>query len=561
MRDWKQVLREIKKVLPKTTHENNKAPTSTSSHNRPADQKPTPVGKDRGYGAIFAGAKNTAPARPRVPDLRNPQESRINRQAQGGNQATQAQQIVGRPKPLRPVGVPERFGETRSSALTRQNFFKKPEPWVTEGARLHYASTPQGTAVEIVIGLDFGTSYTKAAVGLKDQIIPVSWEGVSLFADSYLLPTEYSELKNGECHIGQASADELERVHHRLKHAFIDPAVSSGSIAKGAVFVGLVLRYIRAWVFKVHGKKIGNSPIRWLFNIGAPSNGLENPRLETAYRKLAGAAWKCSQLPGNICMADAVSAAESTDPKAIPEGLLDLTVKPEFVGQIAGYVKSPQRKPGLHALVDVGGGTLDVVTFIVHEKDGEDVFPFLVPRVKPLGTQMLNYNRFVSADPNGVVEFDELQPVLDPSEFVSHSGLSSSHVQDRDKVFWETVAQVVHGVFWETKQRRDPKSQHWWHGLPVFLTGGGATVEGYVGTTKSAGERVAKSLNIISLPHHPALADFSGGPDNYQRISVACGLAMDAMNLGQIRPAKDIEDFSVTNLPIRPRLDYSDLYT
>ena len=104
--------------------------------------------------------------------------------------------------PLRPKGLPQRFHVACRNTLTRQAQYAVPERWVAGGARTQFSPTPGSLAVDIVIGLDFGTSYTKAAVGLKYEIFPVGWEGISAAPQRYLLPSEYSILGDGSCQSG-----------------------------------------------------------------------------------------------------------------------------------------------------------------------------------------------------------------------------------------------------------------------------------------------------------------------------------------------------------------------
>src|SRR3546814_6264125 len=52
-----------------------------------------------------------------------------------------------------------------------------------------------------------------------------------------------------------------------------------------------------------------------------------------------------------------------------------VAVLPEFACQLYSYLNSAQRQSGLHALMDVGAGTVDVAFFNVHERDGMDVLP------------------------------------------------------------------------------------------------------------------------------------------------------------------------------------------
>ncbi len=70
-----------------------------------------------------------------------------------------------------------------------------------------------------------------------------------------------------------------------------------------------------------------------------------------------------------------------------------------------------------------------------------------------------------------------------------------------------------------------------------------------------------QGLHLMPLPPHKNLDGFTGGVHEYQRISVACGLAQDAFTLGRIVPAKEVED----DRPVVPtyrssRPDRDDLY-
>ncbi|GAB2948781.1 hypothetical protein GCM10027182_16310 [Aquaspirillum soli] len=204
---------------------------------------------------------------------------------------------------------------------------------------------------------------------------------------------------------------------------------------------------------------------------------------------------------------------------------------------------------------------MDVVTFIVHDRDGEDVFPFLVPEIRALGTQMLNQNRLVEAPEHEDSKLpDELQPVLSASEYAKSTGLLEDHIALRDNVFWREVHSTVHRVFQHTKRNRYRLSEAWTKGLPVFLTGGGGSVEGYQKSVKSGGLNCAPVMNLMLLPKHPKLADFSGTTSDYQRVSVACGLAQDAFSLGQLIPAGQVENDNNPVHCIADRPDRDELY-
>lgn len=563
MGDWKSALRDIKKTLQGKNQNHEHTPESRQKVKEDLQGK----AGARGIGRLGVGARSVdrQPSRGKgvvsraVPP--HPAQPRAAQLAAAKKPERKPKADPTKVSPPKPKGIPETLDSTGRKKLTRHSYYMSPKSWVLSGAQTQCSSATEGRTMDIVIGLDFGTSYTKAAVGMTDQIFPVSWEGLSATPYKHLLPSEYSELGDGNCQIGQAPAVSFERVHQKLKQPLINPAVSSDCIAEASIFVALVLRYIRAWVYQTHAGKIGTNRIRWLLNIGAPSNGLETGRLESAYTKLGRMAWELSLTEGGITLANAYDFAAKQDPISLPRDLVEISVLPEFVAQIAGYVQSSQRRRGLHALVDVGGGTLDVVTFIVHQRDDEDVFPFLVPEIRALGTQMLYQNRLVDAPAYdaGLLP-DELAPVLEPDEYAKACGLQEKHVWARDEILWNAVRDTVKGVLYKTRQRRYRKAEAWTEGLPLFLTGGGSKVGGYARSAKAGGERLARSVDLMPLPPHPRLADFDGGADDYQRVSVACGLAQDSFAIGRLVPARDVEDDEAPRGATVERPDRDELY-
>lgn len=455
--------------------------------------------------------------------------------------------------------VPTIFGPLPQMPLTRCDRFLQPEAWVAAGGKTQHVEFGHRGAVDIYIGLDFGTSFTKAAVGFKDKIYPVSWAGVSKTSPDYLLPSEFTEAEDGSLFIGQLPSVDASRVRHDLKLPFLNPAVSTSSITTAATFLALVLRYIRAWVYRYHGATLGASHLRWQLNIGAPSNGPDDKRLIQAYRTLAAMAWRRS-IECDVTRLALVEEAPWREGDQLQD-LVDLQVHAEFVAQMAGYMQSPQRQRGLHALVDVGGGSLDVVTFIVHRVDEEDTFPFLVPQVHPLGTHGILQNRLVgSASANAMVGIDALAPVPSAEDFARATGLSDAHVTDRDALYRETFSSVIKSVFEKTKARRYRLSDAWQAGVRTFFTGGGSGTQLCQAALHTARVPSEKGLRVIQLPAHKNLDGFSGTLQDYQRISVACGLAQDAFTLGRIIPANAVDDDAVATVAIRDRPERDDIY-
>lgn len=518
----------------------NRAHTAHSQRSAPTTQGAVPPRRD-------SGGPPRAPTPPRHVPV--PRKLEPARPAAAVLPPVRSPAPTAAPAPGRPLNVaikriepvPSAFRPLPKGTLTRQGLFRQPDVWIASGGRTQCIDSSHRGAVDIVIGLDFGTSYTKAAVGFRDKIFPVTWDGVSKCDPLYLLPSEYTELADGSLFIGQHVDARTDQVHGDLKLPFINAAVSSASIGAASTFIALVLRYVRAWVFHHHAAKLGRARIRWQLNIGAPSNGLESSPLVRAYRVLAATAWLRSLEADPLRLGGSASTLWR-EGEALQD-LVDHQVRPEFVAQMAGYMQSPQRQRGLHALVDVGGGTLDVVTFNVHRVEDEDTFPFLVPQVHALGTHGLIQNRLLGVEAGVQVRaVDELAPIDDARAFARNTGIDESHVNGRDALFTAELRRVIKTVFEITKSRRYRLSDAWRTGVRTFFTGGGSQLDLYRGALIKTSVPSAQGLHLMPLPPHKNLDDFSGGAHEYQRISVACGLAQDAFTLGRIVPAREVED-------------------
>ncbi len=567
MKDWKTELRSIAGALrglsPKAIQA--RKPSDADAPKRPVALPAAPSMAPRAHAPSRNSARREVPfdLEARLLEEAKAMAPFASPQAKAPTRAQAPIPVVG-PAGQSPATrpVPERLQPNRAVPREHERWFKVPDDWVAAGASLNLPDVANARRnVDVVIGVDFGTAYTKAAIGMLDKIYPVDWTGVADLPQRYLLPSEYSLTSGGEAAVGIRPGSQLDDVALSLKHPFLEPHVSTSSITNGAIFLALVLRYARAWVYHHHRSKLGAAGIRWHLNIGAPSNGLEQERLVRAYRRLGNAAWSLSRQPGAITPGTAARCTEDVAADQPVDGLVALGVFPEFVAQMAGYLQSPQRQRGLHALADVGGGTLDLVTFIVHKRDDEDIFPFLVPEVTAYGTQMLNQNRLVNADPEDRTRSpDELAPTLDAAAFAAATARPLDDVQTRDGIFFADLRGVTQRVLNHTKQKRYCDSDAWRTGLPFFLTGGGAGVDGYRKVIDSASKPYAASTRLMLLPPHPKLADFDGDELAYQRVSVACGLAQDAFSLGRITLAKEVEDDIPVTRRRHEQLDRDDLY-
>ena len=239
----------------------------------------------------------------------------------------------------------------------------------------------------------------------------------------------------------------------------------------------------------------------------------------------------------------------------LPEDRLNLF--PEFSAQVAGYVQSPRRRDGLHVMVDVGGGTLDVAVFNIHEHQGQLLFPVFARKVRPLGTRYLmksRSNKLPKILPGGISPFDDL-----PNEevFCKKFGLSEAELESVDAQFRKSVEDVVVEQLRFTKVRRVPKAPQWFpssprapeygQGLPSFFCGGGALSTFYSSLLNGFERKdTALKLKPLKLPAPEDIEPAYLAASEYERLNVAYGLSLDPFDIGKIKRMSDVPDAPLT---------------
>jgi hypothetical protein len=414
--------------------------------------------------------------------------------------------------------------------------------------------------LSVRIGIDFGTAYTKVSLRAADQVFFLTWGGVLGGAETFYLPGEISQLDSGAVFLGRAK--QASSVMSNLKLPFL-PGAPKGADAQAAsvIFLAWVMRYARAWFYREQPALTKDRKLAWEVNIGCPTNAWESSKIVGLYRHIGLSAWRLSQSPAEIGISASHKAIDQTSIGDCAEiGLDGLYPIPEFVAQIAGYARSPQRRGSLHLLVDCGAGTLDVVTFNVHRQPGEDNdrYPIFSSAVEPMGTHFLMSARLAGAQAGQ--SWDDVAAIPSAEELSKVSGIPQSRIELADRDFLERTKGVIAQVIRETRQRRSPLAPAWEDGLPFFLTGGGAYCEVYRHAIDRACQELRVRAQHTPFPHLDAVRGNRLGDDNLHRMSVAFGLTYDKDLIGRIVPAHEIEDLIIGSKPPRERPDRDELY-
>lgn len=406
------------------------------------------------------------------------------------------------------------------------------------------------------MGIDFGTSCSKVIIGdpgWQDASYAVPFGSSPGTIANWLHPTRL----NGEAN---------------LKMRLMDNPSSEAARQLASRYLAEVISHSRAW-FANHGPaRYRQRDIHWRLNVGFPGKAVHGT-LADSYRQVARmAAALASQTPQLASEPSSrLRDTPTSDGRFIQAS--DIELYPEIAAQLAGYVNSPFRKQGSLLLIDVGAGTLDVSTIILHGDRDRDIVSFHFCDVAPLGV-LRRYQAASEALERvapGCVRFplDHFQdgsravPERLP-EIVHETSPALQKAFDRFSLaFARDILDVAHACLgrFRVSQRRHHNSASydpWGSQLRFFLTGGGCRSPFYrehlanghlenrlIHITRwhpdQAQRRASRQGLMLQRLPAPSTDKLKNFPDSlhsdFDRLSVAYGLAFGGENLMKVTAA------------------------
>ena len=386
-----------------------------------------------------------------------------------------------------------------------------------------------GEEREVIIGLDFGTACTKVTIGddALGEVYAVPFGELAHQGHPYLIATRVYvdfdgglSLTDGQIAISDLKIKLLAGADKRVLSSS-ETGTDASALDVSAGYLGLVIRQVLDWFLGTQAQAYRKTNLIWQVNIGVPSRSFDNEAQLDVFRVLAMAAWQAALQEGPIKL-DSVQGAVKNGREMVrdyknnvdievderclhPE---DVEAVPEVIAEVLAYARSDLRREGTHLLVDVGASTLDVATFVLHNRDSEDRFELLTTEVEKLGAFALHHQRVADVAKHAeatlnriAAEVDGISPLPDRDGYlpVDHDQLS-----DIDQTFGIRCNQLISKVVHVTKTKRNPKAYVWDDdgSLPVFVCGGGREIPIYVNAVKSAVMTAARRTNpdLLSLP-------------------------------------------------------------
>ena len=439
------------------------------------------------------------------------------------------------------------------------------------------------TPLVVVVGFDLGTSCSKIVIRspyvANERAVAIPFDGLTGVHSRYLVKTLIHEGEEGRFSLEPNGETFVPARDLKVRLLNLDgaPTPTEAEIVDcgtpTTAYVALLLRRARSWFLEDQRDEFAQYRIRWEFNLGIPSAGYDDPVTRTVFDAIARSAWSLSESETPLTRQGVAKALRDALVNRTVSGV-EIGVIPEIAAEVVGYARSPQRRTGLHVLVDVGASTLDISSFVLHEDEGEDRYSLLTAAVSREGVHELHKHRIAKLGAaraltpvaRGALD-DPMVPIPERCELYIEScgDQLSPSPREIDLEFKRRCLRTIMETLVDLWRDRYPNAPEWREGLRVFVGGGGIRMVLYRGVLTKASNRVvenkrgaygkghAAGLIVREVPKPENLVNEDIDQALYHRLAVASGLSFSAIDIGRIDPPGTIR-----NVPPLPPRSYQD---
>jgi hypothetical protein len=443
---------------------------------------------------------------------------------------------------------------------------------------------PRTQIRDLCVGLDFGTSATKAVVRLLPAgpayAVPLGEETVT--PETYLGRTRLWIAADGSLSL---NPDGDGRWAEALKVRLMDEPWQKQNIAisglqiearavdLAAAYLALTLRRIFDWCRSKVLPDLGDVAIRWSFNLGIPVRDWDAQTIKSAFLTAARAGWHLAREKERVdlrCAAAVVDRAsgDSFTPRDIDRESLE--VVPEVAAGVACYARSPRRRAGPHLFVDIGATTLDASMFLLVEDEGDLEYVFLSAEIdSALGALRLHGHRAKELERLALMRVPPSDPLAPVPQTARGCLPSEQQLLQIDAEFAERCVLRLGSVVYHAKKksphdlsvRDDGPSEP----ISVLISGGGASLELYREVIRKAEQNAGpggrQGLRIrpfrnVPIPEPPDLRPTGLPAELWRRLAIAYGLSYRKDDIGKFVPESAVPDMPLA----KPREDVGAKY-
>ena len=331
-------------------------------------------------------------------------------------------------------------------------------------------------STEIHIGLDFGTSYTKACWYFfdKDQRYIVNWNPDWNFKDCCLLPSivwldDHNNLSMTKLPSSNQSAIKF------FKMAIAKESIGGIILPRGIrthidpyyLYTSFYISRCLWWIEQAalnSEKKLSQSEIIWSGNIGIPISYLESEKRKVFDEIIAAS---CYMLQKNISDVEPLERLDALYQESLnavaPQRFSSV---PELYAEALGLFSDYHTPEGYYTFFDVGGGTVDGAVMEFTRNEGSPQVNFLTSSVKLLGME------YISIYSNNQEKMQELKNeiITQTSELIMKAKNKVLPIWKREGTLPILMCGGGHSSKWHIKAIRSTywNRQHYNCGIPEY---------------------------------------------------------------------------------------------
>jgi hypothetical protein len=394
--------------------------------------------------------------------------------------------------------------------------------------------------IDVVIGIDFGTRFTKIAIGKGLQ--RYVWEDETR---KRLFPSVLHVSSDGTviCYPQRPPAG-CERVEY-IKMLLADPngdifrsvrpRMSGRPIGEfvrplAAKFLGDIIRHVKTRELAIQSD-LKNRKVNWFVNVGVPASHYDSN--VDAFREVSAIAFAWSdQIFSALKLADLSNLYQSTLRRIDIENS-PASVVPELTAGLHEFVRDPNRADSLYGFFDIGGGTLDGAIFWINRSEIGLPLQIHASRVDHCGTMAVSramlleiYQKMPQYIERQLVGPHAIPQLVIPlNETLSFRDNKTAREEIQNLVGSLVVATRQH-LYGQMFSPRVDATERDTPPLRVFVAGGGAGSTWYKSAIEATfHERSLQALGLTGIRSEivPKPTDYR--QDDYPRFVIALGLA------------------------------------
>jgi hypothetical protein len=271
------------------------------------------------------------------------------------------------------------------------------------------------TSIELNLGIDFGTQFTKVSV--RDTSLDSSW--VVTFSNSNpslneaLIPSKIGICSDGTILAGLTQSEWKQQIQPHISIDYIKMRLAnldlieeenqypSDSIPKFAendfntpenlenicaYYLSCVIHKAKQWVLKNNADLVKNQRIDWTANVGVPVKYCDSESL-ARFQKVLCFAWLLSEL--KPLKFNELKEKMTQLRKTISYDEIPCFAIPEIAAGIYSYTTSRQARPDVYIFFDIGSGTIEGASFRFWKENEMPKVDFYSAEVEALGVNAL----------------------------------------------------------------------------------------------------------------------------------------------------------------------------